>query len=103
MNQFYLEDFKTIESLIRSPKFATNSLSKGRGAVNFALDEKNSLSENDLINQFIAFKLSAKKDGPAIFESSDVTSTIKVSSDEPYMIVSLEMQSFHIVGDVNVT
>lgn len=96
------DDLKTIETLIKSPDFATYALSKERGAVNFTLDQENRLSEDDLSNQFIAFQLSNKMDGPSILESSEVTSTIKGSSDEPDVLVNLEMQSFHIGGDVSV-
>jgi hypothetical protein len=66
------------------------------------MDENKRLSENDLSNQFIAFQLSEIKEGPAILESSEVTSKIKGSSDEPDVLMNIEMQSFHIGSDVNV-
>ena len=100
--ELLVDDLKTIESLIQSPDFATYALPKNRGVVNFAMGDEKSLNENELSNQFIAFQLSNKIDGPAILESSEVTSSIKGTSDEPDVLVSLEMQSFHIGNDVEV-
>ncbi|WP_353778484.1 hypothetical protein [Winogradskyella sp. 3972H.M.0a.05] len=100
--ELLLDDLKSIESIINSPDFATYALSQDRGAVNFAMSGDRSLNENDLSNQFIAFQLSNKKDGPAILESSEVTSSIKGSTEEPDVLMNLEMQSFHIGKDVDV-
>jgi hypothetical protein len=100
--ELLLGDLKAIESLIQSSDFATYALPKHRGTVNYTVSREKNLNENDLSNQFIAFQLSNKKDGPAILESTEVTSTIKGSSEEPDVLVNLEMQSFHIGKEVKV-
>ena len=97
-----MDDLKKLEHIISSPEHPTFGLTGDRGAVHFAIDNNLALKENDLSNQFIAFQLNNKKDGPAILESSEVTSTIEGSSEQPDVLMNLEMQSFHIGNDVDV-
>ncbi|MFS4448360.1 hypothetical protein [Maribacter sp. 2307UL18-2] len=101
-SELLLEDLDQLQSLVQDPSFATFGLPQKRGVVNYTKDKGNNISANDLRNQFITFQLSNKKDGPAILESSEVISTIDGSTNQPDVLVNLEMQSFHIGNDVNV-
>jgi len=59
-------------------------------------------SQIDLSKQFIVFQLSSQSDGPSIVESSKVEPGIDGSTDEPDVLVALEMLSFHIGESENV-
>lgn len=100
--ELILEDLNTLKPLIENPAFATFALSKKRGAVSYAPDRGDQLSQHDLANQFIVFQLSNQKTGPSILESSEVNSTIIGSAAEPDVLINLEMQSFHISKDLAV-
>jgi hypothetical protein len=95
-------ELEFIQSIIENNDYASFGLPNDRGAVSYTYNNEKSLSQNELQNQFIAFQLSNKKDGPAILESSEVTSSIKGSQDSPDVLMSLEMQSFHVGNDVDV-
>lgn len=97
--ELILDDFDKLQGIVNSPEYATFGLPENRGAVSFAKQGK-SIKEDELSNQFIAFQLSNEIDGPAILDSTEVTSSIKGSSQEPDVLMSLEMQSFHIANNI---
>jgi len=99
--ELLLDDLDKLKGIIENPEYATFGLPESRGAVSFT-KENSRLNEQDLSNQFIAFQLSNEMDGPAILESSEVTSSIKGSSQEPDVLMSLEMQSFHIANNIQI-
>ncbi|WP_378182095.1 hypothetical protein [Aquimarina sp. SS2-1] len=99
--ELLVDDLDNLKRIIESPDFATFGLPKNRGAVTYTA-KGTSLKENDLADQFIAFQLSNEIDGPAILESSEVTSSIQGSNEEPDILMNLEMQSFHIAKNVQV-
>lgn len=99
--ELIVDDLKKIEGIIDNPDLAALALPENRGAVSYTADGK-PVNKSELRDQFIVFQLSDKQDGPAILESSEVTSSIEGSEAEPDVLVNLEMQSFHIGKDVDV-
>ncbi len=95
-------ELKSFNDLLNNKDFATFGLPKKRGLVSLSSAGGVTHTHEDLSNQFIVFQLSDKKDGPSIFESSEVTSSIKGSAEEPDVLVNLEMQSFHIGDDIDI-
>nr|NQU89514.1 hypothetical protein [Bacteroidota bacterium] len=100
--ELFHDDIISLKSFIENPEFASYGLPQKRGVVSYTHENGISINENELRNQFIAFQLSDKKEGPSILESSEVTSSIKGTGSEPDVLVNLEMQSFHIGSDVDV-
>lgn len=100
--ELFRAELRTLESLVEPAEIAAFGLPYERGLVAYTSEKRGPLNENDLRDQFIAFQLSNKKEGPAILESSEVTSSIAGSVDEPDILLQLEMQSFHIGKDIEV-
>ncbi len=99
--ELLIHDLDKLQKIIDSPEFSTFGLPESRGAVSYKKGVEH-VTELDLENQFIAFQLSNKADGPAILESSEVTSSIKGTADEPDVLMNLEMQSFHIANNIDI-
>lgn len=98
--ELILGDQSELLELGSNKRYPALELSPSRGVVAFESAAK--LNESDLANQFIVFQLSNNADGPAIFDSTEITSSINGSSEEPDVYVNLEMQSFHLGKDVHV-
>ena len=56
----------------------------------------------NLQDQFITFQLSNATNGPTLLESSEVEPSIPGTYDEPDIIMSMEMQSFHLAKNLPV-
>ncbi|MGS2765154.1 hypothetical protein [Sinomicrobium sp. M5D2P9] len=97
-SQFVSDRLQDKESILYDPEHTTVVTEKQAPYIS----EIQALTKDDLRDQFIVFRLSDKKDGPAILESSEVTSSVPGSDAEPDVLVNLEMQSFHIGKDVHV-
>lgn len=100
--ELILDDLDKLSLLVENPNYATFGLPANRGAVSYASQNGVALNQNDLSEQFIVFQLSNSASGPSILESSEVTSSIIGSSDEPDVLMNLEMQSFHIAQNLEI-
>ncbi|ELR69295.1 hypothetical protein C900_05179 [Fulvivirga imtechensis AK7] len=90
------QGIRDLREAIERPEYATMALPEAMGAVSYVADNSPNPSMLDLSNQFVNFQLSNSLDKPSIQESSQVEPVLKGSSEQPDVLVNLEMLSFHI-------
>ncbi|MCX2679453.1 hypothetical protein OOZ15_05810 [Galbibacter sp. EGI 63066] len=100
--EFISGEAKTLQKAVKNPDLAAYQLPNSRGTIAFSQKDGKIINESELSNQFIVFQLSNKEEGAPVFESSEVTPLIDGSKEEPDILMSMEMQSFHIGKDVEV-
>ncbi|MDB5384949.1 MAG: hypothetical protein JWM11_595 [Planctomycetaceae bacterium] len=62
----------------------------------FTSDKGEAMSPRLLQDQFVAFQLNDRQDGPTILESSQVEPSIEGSSEEPDVLATMQLLSFNL-------
>jgi len=106
---FSRDDVVTPYSLVPSDGgLAQESVSGGniygnQSPVALAADRGTVLKPAEQLDQFFVFQLSNQAEGPTILESSQAESTLMGSAEqEPDVLVSMKMESFHLAADEDV-
>ncbi|WPQ63369.1 hypothetical protein SIO70_00645 [Chitinophaga sancti] len=82
--------------IIQKEEFSAFSL-RGNDAVSFSRDGSDpNINSADMANQFMVFQFSSAPDGPSILESSQVNPSVDGTSEEPDVLMALEMLSFNL-------
>lgn len=93
---------RNLKTDIASMDIPTFGLKEDGKAVSFVKDNDPTLTQEDLSDQFLIFQLSSKKNLPTILESSQNEPILEGSSENPDVLMNMEMLSFNMGQNENI-